>query len=551
MIDFGPGYLPEFFHFQHAVCSEKIAWKSKKLTVGMAQKSKSTLLESAVWEDDSEGVGGTLYFPGKRRLNIPDHDLWTGWKGDPEKLVPGYILDRIRQDEGKEVKLCSVMERYKEGENFVIEHIEKEGAMILVTSRGETNLALLVEGNYVTAFKNDKYVMMTVEREQDTQYVKHFPKDMLKNMLYPHTPAGHTRSIGQRAQYNKVNADADSIRFSHNIAERLCMVKEIHQDRVKNLHQCALTMEHDMIEMLSVGSGFQTEGGLGIVLRIDSSGRIAQWRELWDQNYFNRNYPGILQAMRGFYVFETDLVHIDAVNHKDISRVFQLKPIALAQQRDMFGEGAKFIVGKVEASNGEPIQIYGLNALNGEQLLNSLYCEAALCNKVQIGAYVDPLKAAIEDGLRYIADYKPESSRKPPSPIDLHMIPGDICMALLRKFTSHLDRKAVIYDENHLSVQYHDDWRGLEPIMKRNAHRTIVPNSGVVVAGAAKFKWMLLPYSKLVVSLRYYKLLTPGETASHLDTSGTKSREFDTKLTDKTVCRQCLRRFGTGCKCHD
>ena len=52
IIDFGPGYLPEFFHFQHAGCSEKIAWKSKKLTVGMAQKSKSTLLESAVWEDD-------------------------------------------------------------------------------------------------------------------------------------------------------------------------------------------------------------------------------------------------------------------------------------------------------------------------------------------------------------------------------------------------------------------------------------------------------------------------------------------------------------------
>ena len=63
--------------------------------LGMAQKSKGALLESAVWEDDSEGVGGTLYFPGKRRLRIPDNDLWTGWKGDPEKLVPGYILDSI------------------------------------------------------------------------------------------------------------------------------------------------------------------------------------------------------------------------------------------------------------------------------------------------------------------------------------------------------------------------------------------------------------------------------------------------------------------------
>ncbi len=55
------------------------------------------------------------------------------------------------------------MEQYEEGAKFGIEHIEKEGAMILVTSRGETNLALLVEGNYATAFKYDNYVMMTVK----------------------------------------------------------------------------------------------------------------------------------------------------------------------------------------------------------------------------------------------------------------------------------------------------------------------------------------------------------------------------------------------------
>ncbi len=68
---------------------------------------------------------------------IPDHDLWTGWKGNPAKLVQGYILDSIRQDEGKEVKLCSVVELYKECEKFVIEHIEKEGAVFLVNACGE------------------------------------------------------------------------------------------------------------------------------------------------------------------------------------------------------------------------------------------------------------------------------------------------------------------------------------------------------------------------------------------------------------------------------
>ncbi len=127
------------------------------------------MLESAVWEDDSEGVGGTLYFPSKRRLRIPDHELWTEWKGIPVKLVPGYILDRIRLDEGKELMLCILPERYYKGENFVIEQIETVGAVFLVNACGESNLALSVQVKYYIGFQSDKYVMVTVEMEEDTQ----------------------------------------------------------------------------------------------------------------------------------------------------------------------------------------------------------------------------------------------------------------------------------------------------------------------------------------------------------------------------------------------
>ena len=430
--------------------------------------------------------------------------------------------------------------------------------MFLVNAFGESNLALSVRGNYYIGFQSDKYVLVTVEMEEDTQYVKHFAKDMIKNFLYPHTPAGHEKSIGQRVQYMPINQEANL--FSHQIAAAKLLGGLKSMSHPFGIDQYALQDEMGRITILSVGSGFQTAQGLGVVMEIHTSGSIVKWRELWDQDYFSRTYPCILQAMRGFYVLETDLQRSDpqAVLPQNIIRVFPIKPLALAQQRDMPGEGAKFIVGTVTASKGEPIQIYGLKALSGEKLLDSLYEEAAICHKIQLGSYSDPLRAAIEDGLQYIADYKPESSRKPPSPIELHMIPGEICMALLHQFTSHADRKEVIYDENHMSVEYFDDWRGLEPIMKRklklklrNAMRTEVPHSGVVVAWAAKFKWMLLPYSKLVVSLRYYKLLTPGETGSHLDTSGTKSREYSAKITDKNVCRQCLRcRFGAGCECY-
>jgi hypothetical protein len=95
-------------------------------------------------------------------------------------LVPGFILDRIRLDEGKELKLCILPERYYKGENFVVEHLEKEGAVFLVNASGESNLAR--SRNYYIGFQSDKYVMVTVEIEEDTQYVKHFAKDMIKNL---------------------------------------------------------------------------------------------------------------------------------------------------------------------------------------------------------------------------------------------------------------------------------------------------------------------------------------------------------------------------------
>ncbi len=112
--------------------------------------------------------------------------------------MPVYILDRIRVDEGKEVKLCTLPKRYFLGEHFVIEHIEKKSALF-----------------YYTGFQSDKYVMVTVEMEEDTQYVKHSAKDMIKNFLYPHTPAGHEKSIGQRVQCMRINQVASL--FSHQI----------------------------------------------------------------------------------------------------------------------------------------------------------------------------------------------------------------------------------------------------------------------------------------------------------------------------------------------
>ncbi len=123
-------------------------------------------------------------------------------------------------------------------------------------------------------------------------------------------------------------------------------------------------------------------------------------------------------------------------------------------------------------------------------------------------------------------------------------------MAILFEFGLKSHRTAT-YTSNQIAVEYNDAkdpsgkscWKALEKIMLRKAHKTAVPDSGIVVVGAPKFKWMMLPCSKLVLSLKYYKLESPGGSIAHLDTSGNGSREFKSKLSDPDICSVCLRKY--------
>jgi hypothetical protein len=78
-------------------------------------------------------------------------------------------------------------------------------------------------------------------------------------------------------------------------------------------------------------------------------------------------------------------------------------------------------------------------------------------------------------------------------------MPGQICMSLLYKRTQQRGRKAA-FTNNNLTIEY-EDWKALESIMGRNAREIILSDGSKFEAGNAKFKWMMLPYSRLVVSL--------------------------------------------------
>ena len=126
-------------------------------------------------------------------------------------------------------------------------------------------------------------------------------------------------------------------------------------------------------------------------------------------------------------------------------------------------------------------------------------------------------------------------------------MPGQICMSLLYNCTTKSRRKAA-FTHNNLTIEYDGDWKALEPIMGRNARETILSDGCKLVAGQAKFKWMVLPYSRLVVFLSFVKLLSRGGSASHLDTTNAGLREFNSKLNDSKYCKLCLhRKFDGSC----
>ena len=73
-----------------------------------------------------------------------------------------------------------------------------------------------------------------------------------------------------------------------------------------------------------VGMGFRTDDNmLGVVKTVDVKGRITQWRELWNQDIMN-TFPCTVQAMRRFYVLETDRERQDTIEAFRIASIFLL-----------------------------------------------------------------------------------------------------------------------------------------------------------------------------------------------------------------------------------
>ena len=514
-----------------------------------AKKMRRTIQAAAIlkWTSADDGRGGSVSCVGVRTVRIPCQITWRQWTADPTSM-PDYLLRFIMANKGDpsdEMRLYSHPERFYPGENWITDDIDRMGAIFLTTKEGQSDLAFSVKGKHVYAFESDDYIVEDVEVHENTQHVKDFAPNHLKNELYPHKPPGSAKSIGEMVKYESTLKSATLC--SYQISMKFYSKQEAAGSAVLNWR--AVDTRGELLNIY-LGSGFMTADYIGVVLEMSQDGSIVRWRELWDQDYFDSKHPCVMQAMGKHDVVETDVEHIDPIRHASILRVFEILPLAMAQPHNMFGTGARFLAGAVRVESGGPIKLYGLAKVSGEDLLQCLHHQTSLTPYLNLTAYLDPLRAAIEDGLTYIGMQRIEASRKPASVIEIVTVPGQICMAILHAFSLKSHRKAT-YTSNQIAVEYVDDedasgescWKALKQIMLRNAHKTAVPDSGIVVVGAPKFKWMMLPYSKLVLSLKYYKLESPGGSIAHLDTSGSGSREFNSKLSDRDICSVCLRKY--------
>jgi hypothetical protein len=129
--------------------------------------------------------------------------------------------------------------------------------------------------------------------------------------------------------------------------------------------------------------------------------------------------------MGNYDALETNVERLDPLRHDSILQVLEILPLALTQPHKIFGTGTRFIVGAVSVMVCQPISIYGIAKVVGEDLLQCLYNQASLTLNMS-EAYLDPLRAAIGDGLKYTGMHKIEFLRKPASPIEIDTVLGQI-----------------------------------------------------------------------------------------------------------------------------
>ena len=163
----------------------------------MAVARKKSALETIVWNDASEPSKEGIFFnPGKGlKVRITDEATWTKWKSEGIEHMPGCIIKYLMKDQSAELEgddevvleLKCPEEGYVLGESVTVESIETEGALILTTPQGQSELVFPATGTDVVAFKETDFILQGDPYEFQ-QYLCDLPDQFLENRLYSYIP---------------------------------------------------------------------------------------------------------------------------------------------------------------------------------------------------------------------------------------------------------------------------------------------------------------------------------------------------------------------------
>jgi hypothetical protein len=146
------------------------------------------MLSNLQMEPNFDNTAGYLKFPGKFKLFVKGHQ-WTTWSHDTSS-IPLYILDALHNSKAltnKENEITwmeLIEENFRAGDTYVVDEIEKEGAEMLTTKFGETEIAFAVTGRDIKCAGHK--LSMIGPPLHHGQYIGWIPRGLFREQVLDH-----------------------------------------------------------------------------------------------------------------------------------------------------------------------------------------------------------------------------------------------------------------------------------------------------------------------------------------------------------------------------
>lgn len=521
-------------------------------------------------------------FPGKFRLHVKG-DIWTTWSQDTAS-IPLYILDALHNSKAlantrNEITWMELIEEnFRQGDTYVVDEIETEGAEMLTTKYGETEIAFAVTGRDIKC-AGRKLSMIGPPRNHG-QYISYIPRGLFKEQVLEHYSVD---TYGERYQTK------DRVRFQEPLKDISACSWMVYSRELKKAEltlSCArvpdiIAATQKLPAHLMLGMGFETKSGYyGAINQLGPDCTILKNTPLLSRNHLKQMIPNAIRELQHDYVFQTEVVSEEAIPVGSLLRVFLVQPMALqhALNTQVSTDNPRsdvFICGHIALHKPElsyqlqrfqnpacrgwqckPIEIYGVKALSGDQVFESIYHTQRIFYNYNPESILTMIRAEVEDWLLVCASTKPEDRQVSRNTYRFQGVSALDLMATLYSKAASCQHSAK-YERNALRVDFSrkkdseevsdlTGYEGLVDVFARDIHRTALERLGgdVLKIGQPAFKCMFLPRLEATMTVQYSELLGPGEDIVKWTNRGSaeSKREFSRLIYSLKHCMHCLRR---------